>query len=101
MQKLKMIWDKFDPDCSLRISVLPCHRRHADEDFQGWCHGAMLTDLTLPALEIWRMYQGHADLENRIKELKANFGLGSFVLRDFWVTEAVPGATKLAVARKR
>jgi len=56
----------------------------------------MLTDLTIPALEVWRLYRGRADCENRIKELKADFGLGSFVLRDFWATEAA-----LAVLMRR
>ncbi|WP_346430235.1 transposase [Cupriavidus basilensis] len=51
----------------------------------------MLTDLQLPALEVWRLYRGRADCENRIKELKADFGLSSFVLRDFWVMEAALG----------
>lgn len=32
-------------------------------------------------------------VEHRIKELKADFGLGSFVLRDFWATEAALGVT--------
>lgn len=59
-----------------------------DPDLQGWRYGAMVTDLTLPALEVWRLYRGRADCENRIKELKADFGLDSFVLRDFWATEA-------------
>ena len=67
-----------------------------DEDLQGWRYGAMLTDLTIPALEVWRLYRGRADCENRIKELKADFGLGSFVLRDFWATEAALGVTMLA-----
>jgi hypothetical protein len=34
--------------------------------------------------------------ENRIKELKADFGLESFNLRDFWATEAALTATMLA-----
>lgn len=59
-----------------------------DPDLQGWRYGAMLTDLTLPAVEVWRLYRGRADCENRIKELKADFGLDSFVLKDFWATEA-------------
>lgn len=67
-----------------------------DEDLQGWRYGAMLTDLKLPALEVWRLYRGRADCENRIKELKTDFGLGSFVLRDFWATEAALGVTMLA-----
>lgn len=52
--------------------------------------------MTLPALEVWRLYRGRADCENRIKELKADFGLDSFVLRDFWATEAALGVTMLA-----
>jgi len=67
-----------------------------DEDLQGWRYGAMVTDMTLPALESWRLYRGRADCENRIKELKADFGLGSFCLRDFWATEAALGVTMLA-----
>jgi hypothetical protein len=46
-----------------------------DPDLQGWRYGVMLTDLGLPALEVWRLYRGRADCENRIKELKADFGL--------------------------
>ena len=42
------------------------------------------------------MYRGRADCERRIKELKADFGLDSFVLRDFWATEAALGVTMLA-----
>ena len=43
------------------------------------------------------MYRRRADCERRIKELKADFGLDSFVLRDFWATEAALGVTMLAV----
>jgi hypothetical protein len=67
-----------------------------DEDLQGWRYGVMLTDLTLPAVEVWRLYRGRADCENRIKELKADFGLDSFCLRDFWATEAALGIAMLA-----
>ena len=67
-----------------------------DADLQGWRYGVMLTDLKIPALQVWRLYRGRADCENRIKELKADFGLDSFVLRDFWATEAALGVTMLA-----
>ena len=67
-----------------------------DANLQGWRYGAMLTDLKIPALEVWRLYRGRADCENRIKELKADFGLDSFCLRDFWATEAALGVTMLA-----
>lgn len=67
-----------------------------DPDLQGWRYGAMVTDLTLPAVEVWRLYRGRADCENRIKELKADFGMDSFVLRDFWATEAALGVAMLS-----
>jgi hypothetical protein len=67
-----------------------------DPDLSGWRYGAMVTSLSLPALEIWRSYRGRADCENRIKELKADFGLDSFALNDFWATEAALGFAMLA-----
>src|SRR5690606_11605393 len=45
-------------------------------------------DMKLSALEVWRLYRGRADSENRIKELKADFGLESFNLNEFYPTEA-------------
>ena len=42
----------------------------------------------LPVKEIWNVYNGRADCENRIKELKQDFGLESFCLKDFWACEA-------------
>lgn len=38
-----------------------------DPDIQGWRYGAIVTSLELPALQIWRLYRGRADCENRIK----------------------------------
>lgn len=67
-----------------------------DPDMQGWRYGAMVTTLSLPALEIWRSYRGRADCENRIKELKADFGLDSFNVNDFYATEAALGFAMLA-----
>jgi hypothetical protein len=67
-----------------------------DPDLQGWRYGAMVTTLSLPALEIWRSYRGRADCENRIKELKADFGLDSFNVNDFYATEAALGFAMLA-----
>ena len=67
-----------------------------DPDIQGWRYGAFVTSLDLPMAEIWRIYRGRADCENRIKELKADFGLDAFNLRDFWATEAALGFAMLA-----
>ena len=49
---------------------------------------ARATDLDLPDAEIWHNYRGRADCENRIKELKYDFGADSFCLQNFWATEA-------------
>ena len=49
-----------------------------DEQFGKYRYGAMVTDLKLSALEIWRLYRGRANCESRIKELKYDFGADSF-----------------------
>ncbi len=67
-----------------------------DPDIQGWRYGAFVTTLDLPMVEVWRLYRGRADCENRIKELKADFGLDAFNMRDFWATEAALGFAMLA-----
>lgn len=59
-----------------------------DEDIKGWRYGAIVTDLDLPPLEVWRLYRGRADCENRIKELKYDFALGTLSRNNFWATEA-------------
>jgi Transposase DDE domain group 1 len=67
-----------------------------DPDIQGWRYGVLVTSLDLPPVEVWRTYRGRADCENRIKELKADFGLDAFNLNDFWATEAALGFAMLA-----
>jgi len=42
----------------------------------GWW--ALEPGLELPMVEVWRTYRGRAGCENRIKELKADFGLDAF-----------------------
>jgi hypothetical protein len=49
---------------------------------------AYVTNLKLPAAEVWRLYRQRADSENRIKELKQDFGFESFSLKEFYATEA-------------
>ena len=44
--------------------------------------------MDLPAAEFWRLCRGRADCENRIKELKYDFGGENLNLRNFWATEA-------------
>ena len=61
-----------------------------------WRFSALVTDLDLPAESIWRLYRGRADCENRIKELKYDFAVDSFNMKDFWATEATLNTVMLA-----
>jgi hypothetical protein len=49
---------------------------------------AFVTSQTLPAVEIWEQYKRRGDAENRIKELKEDFGVEGFCLDSFCATEA-------------
>ncbi|MCX7745259.1 MAG: transposase, partial [Flavobacteriales bacterium] len=51
-------------------------------------YSCFITNLTLPATLIWEMYRKRAESENRIKELKYDFGADSFNLKNFYATEA-------------
>lgn len=54
----------------------------------GYRFHAVVTTLTLPAEEAWRTYNGRADSENRIKELKHAFGADGFCSQRVASTEA-------------
>lgn len=54
----------------------------------GYRYQAYVTDLALPPVEVWRLYRGRADAENRIAELKYDFGVSGFCLDSFYGTEA-------------
>jgi hypothetical protein len=47
-----------------------------------------ITNLNLEAKMVWDMYRQRADSENRIKELKYDFGMNGFCLHKFYGTEA-------------
>ncbi|HXI14256.1 MAG TPA: IS1380 family transposase [Thermoanaerobaculia bacterium] len=49
---------------------------------------AFVTSMTLDAVEVWRFYRKRGDCENRIKELKYDFGADAFCLQSFAGTEA-------------
>lgn len=57
----------------------------------GYRFQAFLTNLpaAVSALEVWRTYNGRADLENRIKELGDQFGIKRLCVSSFWGTEAL------------
>jgi len=58
------------------------------DDMPGYRFSCYVTNLDLPLDQIWNIYNTRADCENRIKELKHDFGLENFCLQDFWGTEA-------------
>jgi len=58
------------------------------EDLPGFRYSCFVTNLDLPLDQVWNIYNTRADCENRIKELKNDFGLENFCLQDFWATEA-------------
>lgn len=59
-----------------------------EEVYRDYRYSAYVTNMKLSASEIWRIYRGRGDAENRIKELKYDFGFDSFNLKDFFATEA-------------
>ena len=56
--------------------------------YRQYRYTAYFTTLKLSATEVWRLYRNRADAENRIKELKYDFGFSSFNMNDFYATEA-------------
>lgn len=48
---------------------------------------AFVTSQSLPAIEIWEQYKRRGDAENRIKELKEDFGVEGFCMDNFCATE--------------
>jgi len=56
--------------------------------YQNFRYHCFVTNQTLPALQIWEQYKQRGDAENRIKELKEDFGAEGFSMDDFYATEA-------------
>jgi IS4 transposase len=64
-------------------------RLFSDDDIhKNYRYSAYVTNLKLAPAEVWRIYRGRGDAENRIKELKYDFGFDSFNLKGFYATEA-------------
>lgn len=59
-----------------------------EEIYRNYRYSAYVTNLKFAPAEIWRLYRGRGDAENRIKELKYDFGFDSFNLKNFYATEA-------------
>jgi hypothetical protein len=64
----------------------------------GYRFQLLVTSLpdTVPALEVWRQYNGRAGSENVIKELDASFALPQLCLEGFYATEAALSLAVLA-----
>lgn len=59
-----------------------------DEIHRNYRYSAYFTNQECSMVDVWRTYRMRGDAENRIKELKQDFGTDSFNLRDFYATEA-------------
>ena len=59
-----------------------------EDELPIWRYSVYVTNLDLSTDHIWNMYRDRADSENRIKELKHDFGIENFCLKKFWATEA-------------
>lgn len=64
--------------------------------YRQYRYSAYISNLTLSAADIWRLYRGRGDAENRIKELKYDFGFDSFNMQSFFGTEAALSFAMLA-----
>lgn len=56
--------------------------------YENYRFHCFITDQRLPALQIWEQYKQRGDAENRIQELKADFGAEGFCMDSFYATEA-------------
>lgn len=59
-----------------------------DIEINGYRYTCYITTLKLSAADIWRLYRGRANCENRIKELKYDYGLDKMNQNSFDGTEA-------------
>lgn len=58
------------------------------EEFEKYRYSAFVTNVEFSSEMIWRLYNQRADCENRIRELKYDYGLDGFCMEDFFSTEA-------------
>jgi hypothetical protein len=59
-----------------------------DYQYNGYRYTCYITTLKLSATDVWRLYRGRANCENRIKELKYDYGLDKINQDGFNGTEA-------------
>ena len=64
--------------------------------YRNYRYSCFITNMDLPAKMIYDSYRNRAEAENRIKELKEDFGAESFVSKNFWATEAALNLVMMA-----
>ena len=57
-------------------------------DDPAYRYQAIFTNLSLPPEAVWRFYRKRAVLENKIRELKWDYGIDGFCMKKFFATEA-------------
>lgn len=57
-------------------------------DDPAYVYQAILTNRSDSPEDVWRFYRGHAEVENRIRELKWDYGIDGFCQKKFYPTEA-------------
>lgn len=67
-----------------------------DVEIKNYRYGCFVTSLEFPAHLVWKLYRVRADAENRIKELKYDFGADSFNMQSFSATETAMNCVMLA-----
>ena len=74
-----------------RIADRPESAGKALVEVPGYRFQALWTNLgeEFNPLQVWRRYNGRADVENRIKELGEQFGIKRLTVKNFWGTEAM------------
>lgn len=58
------------------------------EEFEKYKYAAFVTNVNFSAELVWHLYNQRADCENRIRELKHDYGIEGFCMEDFYSTEA-------------
>jgi hypothetical protein len=69
------------PKASGKLLLFEMEQKH-------YRYSVFVTSLDLPMVQVWNLYRDRADAENRIRELKYDFGIDSFCLSKFFATEA-------------
>lgn len=57
--------------------------------YKNYRYSCFITNLGLSAKMVYDLYPYRADAENRIKEIKYDFGFDQFNCKNFWGTEAI------------